>query len=60
MGQFRKVNSDKFENIQLEAARIVRGMTILASKDSLYVETVKEKLEYRRKLQMMLNVKNRC
>ena len=30
---------EKFEKIQLEAARIVTGLTKFASKDSLYFET---------------------
>ena len=32
-------NSDKLEKIQLEAARIVTGLTSFASKQSLYLET---------------------
>jgi hypothetical protein len=41
-------DNEKFEKIQLEAARIVTGVTKFASKDSLYFETGWETLANRR------------
>jgi hypothetical protein len=41
--------SEKLEKLQLSAARIVTGLTLLASKDALYFETGWEPLTYRRK-----------
>lgn len=46
-------DSDKLENIQLEAARIVTGLTKFSSKDSLYFETGWESLADRRKKQKL-------
>jgi hypothetical protein len=42
--------SEKLEKFQLSAARIVTGLTLLASRNALYFETGWEPLTYRRKL----------
>ena len=42
-------DSDRLEKVQLEAARIITGLPIYASKTSLYYETGWEPLETRRK-----------
>ncbi|XP_062621091.1 uncharacterized protein LOC134282700, partial [Saccostrea cucullata] len=42
-------DSEKLEKLQLCAARIVTGLTLLASKDALYFETGWEPLHERRK-----------
>ena len=42
--------SEKLEKLQLNAARIVTGLTLLASRESLYLETGWEPLNQRRKL----------
>lgn len=42
-------DSDKIERVQLEAARLVTGLPIYASRHSLYLETGWEPLEERRK-----------
>jgi ASC-1-like (ASCH) protein len=39
-----QVNSDRLEKLQLEAARIVTGLTCYTSLDSIYRETGREKL----------------
>jgi hypothetical protein len=43
-----KVNSDRLEKLQLEAARIVTGLTCYTSLDSIYREAGWEKLSTRR------------
>jgi hypothetical protein len=42
--------SEELEKLQLNAARIVTGLTLLASRESLYLETGWEPLNHRRKL----------
>jgi len=42
------MNADRLEKINLEAARIITGLTIYSSKESLYRETGWEKLSIRR------------
>jgi hypothetical protein len=42
------MNADRLEKINLEAARIITGLTIYLSKASLYRETGWEKLSIRR------------
>ena len=46
-------DTDKFENVQLYAARIVTVLPILASRESLYFETMRKK-----KSQIDNNVQN--
>jgi hypothetical protein len=45
--QFGQVDSDRLEKLQLEAARIVTGLTCYTSLDSIYRETGWEKLSTR-------------
>ena len=52
------VNSDRIEKIQLEAARIVTGLTSYASRDSLYRETGWETLKDRREQKKLLLLYN--
>ena len=47
---------DKIERVQLEAARIVTGLTIISSKESLYVETGWEPLINRRKKSKLITM----
>jgi hypothetical protein len=42
-----QTDNDRLENLQLEAARIVTGLTAYSSRDSLYQETGWEKLSSR-------------
>jgi hypothetical protein len=42
--------SEKLEELQFNAARIVTGLTLLASMESLYLETGWEPLNHRKKL----------
>ena len=42
------MNADRLEKINLKAARIITGLTIYTSKESLYRETGWEKLSIRR------------
>jgi hypothetical protein len=44
------MNADRLEKINLEAARIITGLTIYTSKESLYRETGCEKLSIRRQI----------
>jgi hypothetical protein len=58
-----QVNSDRLENLQLEAARIVTGLTCYTSLDSIYREAGWEKLSARREVKKLcmfykLNVGN--
>lgn len=46
-------DSEKLEKLQLHAARIVTGLTIFASRESLYFETGWEPLNVRRKTQRL-------
>lgn len=46
-------DSEKLEKLQLQAARIVTGLTIFASRESLYFETGWEPLNARRKIQRL-------
>lgn len=48
------VNTERLEKIQLEAARIVTGLTSYASAESLYRETGWEKLKSRREQKKLL------
>ena len=55
------INSNRLENLQLEAARIVTGLPIFTKIDNLYEELGWEKLDVRRqrrKLQMFYNITN--
>jgi hypothetical protein len=47
-------NAGRLEQLQLEAARIVTGLTAYASLSSLYAETGWEKLNTRRKIRNLL------
>ena len=49
----------KLENVQLESARIVTGLTKFASRDSLYYETGWEPLSCRRKLTTFYKMHNK-
>ena len=49
-------DTDRIEKLQLEAARIVTGLTVLASKESLYFETGWEPLSTRRQNCQLLTV----
>jgi len=54
-----QMDNDRIEKLQLEAARIVTGLTVLSSRDSLYQETEGGKLssrQERRKLCLMNNM----
>jgi hypothetical protein len=54
-----QTDNDRLETLQLEAARIVTGLTVYSSRDSLYQETGWEKLSSRRerrKLCLMYNM----
>jgi hypothetical protein len=58
-----QVNSDRLEKLQLEAARIVTGLTCYTCLDSIYKETGWEKLSTRREINKLcmfyrLNVGN--
>ena len=58
-----QVNSDRLEKLQLEAARIVTGLTCYTSLDSIYRETGWEKLSTKREVKIFcmfnkLNVGN--
>ena len=56
-----KFDEDKLEKVQLEAARIVTGMPLFASRESLYFETGWESLkdrQIRRKLTLFHKVYN--
>ena len=54
-------DSDKLEKVQLYAVRIVTGLPILASKESLYFETGWEPLcERRKKSQIDNNAYKHC
>ena len=58
-----QVNSDRLEKLQLEAARIVTGLTCYTSLDSIYRETGWGKLSTRREVKQLcmfykLNVGN--
>jgi hypothetical protein len=58
-GNCSQTNNDKLEKLQLEAARIVTGLTVYSSRDSLYQETGWGKLSSRRerrKLCLMYNM----
>ena len=48
-----QTNSDRLENIQIEAARIVTGLTSYASRNSIYLETGWEKLSVRREVKKL-------
>ena len=48
LGRCSKFDEDKLEKVQLEAARIVTGMPLFASRESLYFETGWETLKDRR------------
>ena len=53
--------SDKLEKHQLDAARIVAGLSIFTKSEYLYAETGLETLSerrYRRKLQLLFNIKS--
>jgi hypothetical protein len=55
-------NSQKLEQLQLEAARIVTGLTIFSKAEILYRETGWELLSARRKrrkLQLFFNIVNK-
>ena len=57
-GNCSQTDNDRLEKLQLEAARIVTGLTAYSSRDSLYQETGWEKLSSRRerkKLCLMYN-----
>ena len=43
-----KINSDRLEKVQLEAARIATGLPSFASINSMYIETGWEKLKTRK------------
>ena len=45
--------SEKLEKLQLNAARIVTGLTLIASRESLYLETGWEPLNHRQKLKRL-------
>jgi hypothetical protein len=47
-------NCNRLEKIQIEAARIVTGLSIYASFDSIYKETGWETLSTRRKVKKLL------
>ena len=47
------VNSDRLEKVQTEAARIVTGLTLYASLDSIYCETGWDKLIVRQKVKKL-------
>ena len=47
------MNSERLEKLQLEAARIVTGLTSYASTQSLYLETGWEKLKIRREVKKL-------
>ena len=47
-GNCSQTNNDRLEKLQLEAARIVTGLTVYSSMDSLYQETGWGKLSSRR------------
>ena len=49
-----QINSDRLEKIQIEAARIVTGLPIYASVQSIYRETGWEKLSTRREVRKIL------
>ncbi|CAC5417474.1 unnamed protein product [Mytilus coruscus] len=49
-GNFGQVNSDRLENIQIEAARIVTGLPNYASRNSISKRTGWEKLSVRREV----------
>ncbi|XP_071123775.1 uncharacterized protein [Mytilus edulis] len=49
----RQLNSERLEKLQLEAARIVTGLTSYASTHSLYLETGWEKLKVRREVKKL-------
>jgi hypothetical protein len=51
---------EKLEKIQLEAARIVTGLTKFASKDSLYFETEWETLANRRETRKLTTFYKLC
>jgi hypothetical protein len=51
-------NSCKLERLQLEAARIITGLTIFTNTEYLYRETGWERLEERRKLQLLYSIQN--
>ena len=48
-----QLNSERLEKLQLEAARIVTGLTSYASTQSLYLETGWEKLKIRREVKKL-------
>jgi hypothetical protein len=54
----KKHNSDRLEKLQLEAARIVTGLTCYSSLDSIYRETGWEKLSTRREVKTLFVVRN--
>ena len=47
-GNCLQTDNDRLENLQLEAERIVTGLTVYSSRDPLYQETGWEKLSSRR------------
>jgi hypothetical protein len=47
-GNCSQTDNDRLEKLQLEAARIVTGLTAYLSRDSLFQETGWEKLSSRR------------
>ena len=49
-----QTNCNRLEKIQIEAARIVTGLSICASFDSIYKETGWESLSTRRKVKKLL------
>ena len=53
-------NCNRLEKIQIEAARIVTGLSIYASFDSIYKETEWETLSTRRKVKKLLLFLQNC
>ena len=51
---FGQTNCNRLEKIQIEAVRIVTGLSICASFDSIYKETGWESLSTRRKVKKLL------
>jgi hypothetical protein len=55
-----QTNCNRLEKIQIEAARIVTGISIYASFDSIYQETRWETLSTRRKVKKLLLLLQNC
>jgi hypothetical protein len=55
-----QTDNDRLENLQLEAARIVTGLTAYSSRDSLYQETGWEKLSSRQERKKLCLMYNMC